>query len=96
MAPLTCQDLQVLGTVEERFGVVDEDLQAADTREWELRNEQRRLAAASQSNTPAKGAAQQPLTAGSRLLQQSPAKAQQQRRRPMLCDLPPSDVIELD
>ena len=43
--------------VEERFGQVDAALQQADTREWEQRNEQRRLAAASQSTTPAKGAA---------------------------------------
>jgi len=81
--------------VEERFQQVDEAVQQADAREWEQRNEQRKLAAASQSNTPAKGAAaQRPLAAGSRLLQQSPARAVQ--HRPMLYDSPPSDVIELD
>ena len=89
--------VQVLETVEDRFGQVDLAVQQADTREWEQRNEQRRLAAASQGTTPAKGAAaaQQPLAAASRLLQQS-SEAVMQRPAQPLYDSPPSDVIELD
>jgi len=90
--------LQVLETVEDRFGQVDEALQQADTREWEQRNEQRRLAAASQSTTPAKGAAgaQQLVAAASRLLQHSPARPAQQRLSRTLYHSPPPEIIELD
>ena len=36
------------------FGEVNEEVKEADAQEYDLHNEQRRLAAASQSNTPAK------------------------------------------
>ena len=39
------------------FGEVNEEVKEADAQEYDLHNEQRRLAAASQSNTPAKAGA---------------------------------------
>lgn len=96
--------LQVLSTVEETYGQVDETKQASDKLEWDMRNEQRRLAAESQSTTPAKGAAQQPaaarlsLAAASRLLQDMPAAQAQQRsqRQTRHRSAPSPDIIELD
>ena len=86
---------QVLSAVEEEYDVVDEARQEQDKLEWEMRNEQRKLAVESQSATPAKGAAHQAaateqaatagrsLAAASRLLQESPVAVQQQgRNRP--------------
>lgn len=98
-----CASLQVLSAVEDTYGQVDEAKQAADKLEWDMRNEQRRLAAESQSATPAKGASKQPapgqqsLAATSRLLQQhTPAAgAQQQSDRQTRYESSP-DIIELD
>lgn len=89
--------------MEDTYGQVDEAKQETDKLEWDMRNEQRRLATESHNVTPAKGAAKQPamgqqsLATTSRLLQQhSPAAgAQQQSQRQTRYESSP-DVIELD
>ena len=87
--------------MEDSYGEVSEAKKEADALEWDMRNEQRKLAAESQNPTPVKAAAQQPervLATVSRLLQDKPAADVQQcsrlqnaRKMPAL-----TDVIELD
>ena len=103
MLEYICLSLQVLSAVEDTYGQVDEAKQATDKLEWDMRNEQRKLAAESQIATPAKIAAQRPVvgqqslaTASRLLLQPSPAAgAQQQSQRQTHYESSP-DVIELD
>ena len=103
--PTGCgRTLQVLAAVEDSYGEVDEARKEVDALEWDMRNEQRRLAAESQNPTPVKGAAQQPAAAQRSLatvpclLQEQPATdAQQQSQRRVSRKAPAvTDVIELD
>lgn len=99
-----CWALQVLAAVEESYGEVDETKKETDKLEWDMRNEQRRLAAESQNPTPAKGAAQQPaaaqqsLSTVSRRLDDKPAADAQQRSRRQTHRKPAAspDIITLD
>ena len=96
--------LQVLAAVEDSYGEVDEAKKETDALEWDMRNEQRRLAAESQNPTPVKGAAQQParaqqsLTTVSRLLHDKPAADAQQRGQRQSAHKTPlvADVIDLE
>ena len=88
--------LQVLAAVEDSYGEVDEAKKETDALEWDMRNEQRRLAAESQNPTPVKSAAQQSaraqqsLAAASRLLQDKPAADAAPSR--LLRDKPAADA----
>ena len=104
MSPDWCDGtLQVLAAVEDSYGEVDETKKEADALEWDMRNEQRRLAAECQNPTPVKGVAQQPAAAQRSLatvpqVQDKPAAdVQQQSRRRTGRKTPAlTDVIELD